>query len=369
VKICVDVTGPDFSYPDCNNDVLSWFNLSTEEYGTLMGKIGELYTIMRAQVKDCTTKYKVADCLNLLPPVWMLYSCMACYYGYKDGYCTTIARNKIAAMNETFLVGVKAAVAEAIPTAESNFTVRLLFGIDRNSSGLTHVFENIVPPLGGDQEYGANGRTFNSDSQVAFIELTIHGRHLFQIWPRTPNKSFPQRYEDAILKDSITRTPRDIMQSMFQLQGISLNPDVIDPAVSKIISAVGTGYGDGIHTYDCFLSYRVASDASTALLLYYALRGEGCHAFLDRQCLVDGENWKSGFLKGGCVWECVWMCVMGMWVCMWVGGYVCGCVCGWVSMYVGGYVGVGVCVCGSLDLWIVAYCCLLLCIVVYWDVL
>lgn len=63
-------------------------------------------------------------------------------------------------------------------------------------------------------------------------------------------------------------TPREIMSKMFQIQGIKLDTQDIEYTASKILKAIGSGFGDGINTYDCFISYRVAADSDTAEKLW-----------------------------------------------------------------------------------------------------
>lgn len=103
---------------------------------------------------------------------------------------------------------------------------------------------------------------------------------------------------DFTVGEKVTRTPRSIMSTLFEIQGIPVDPTDLDPAVDKIAKAVGTGFGDGKEKYDCFINYRVASDADLAEKLYLYLKTKGIHAFLDKKCLKNGEKWKDGFLTG-----------------------------------------------------------------------
>eukprot|EP01040_Poterioochromonas_malhamensis_P020570 gene20570-24589_t len=98
--------------------------------------------------------------------------------------------------------------------------------------------------------------------------------------------------------DRVTKTPRFIMSKLFEIQGIAVDPTDLDPAVEKIANAVGTGFGDGFHKYDCFINYRVASDSDLAEKLFLYLKTKNIHAFLDKKCLKNGEKWKDGFLTG-----------------------------------------------------------------------
>lgn len=105
---------------------------------------------------------------------------------------------------------------------------------------------------------------------------------------------------DVVVGNCVTMTPRAIMSTLFEIQGIRVDPTDLDPAINKLIKVVGKGFGDGVTTFDCFINYRVASDSDLAEKVYFYLKSEGVHAFLDRRCLKDGEMWKDGFLTGLC---------------------------------------------------------------------
>lgn len=107
--------------------------------------------------------------------------------------------------------------------------------------------------------------------------------------------SLPETFQ---LKEQVTLPPRNIMTKLFEIQGIAVDPTDLDPAVEKITKAVGGGFGDGKSKYDCFINYRVATDADLAEKLYLYLATKGIHAFLDKKCLKNGEKWKDGFLTG-----------------------------------------------------------------------
>jgi hypothetical protein len=100
------------------------------------------------------------------------------------------------------------------------------------------------------------------------------------------------------LGDRITKTPRQLMTEMFKIQGIRLDPTDLDPAVQKIIDTVGRSKSDGVNSFDCFINYRVASEADIAEKLYLYLKSNGIKAFLDKKCLQSGKDWKTGFIQG-----------------------------------------------------------------------
>ena len=116
--------------------------------------------------------------------------------------------------------------------------------------------------------------------------------------PAAAVATVPFMEHNVKVNDAITMTPRTIMNKLFEIQGIPLDPSDFDSTVQKIKAVVGSGYGDGINSYDCFINYRVASDADNAEKLYLYLKTAGVNAFLDKKCLKNGEKWKDGFLKG-----------------------------------------------------------------------
>ena len=54
------------------------------------------------------------------------------------------------------------------------------------------------------------------------------------------------------------------------------------------------------NVHDVFISYRVAADEALARLIALTIEADQRHAtvFLDKHCLLDGQAWKEGFLKG-----------------------------------------------------------------------
>jgi hypothetical protein len=103
---------------------------------------------------------------------------------------------------------------------------------------------------------------------------------------------------DFQLGDKVTRSPRELMKELFDLQGIFYNRKDPSAALEKIGNFVGAGGCDGVNSFDVFISYRVAADKDVAQTVYDSLRAQGVFAFLDSKCLVDGMPWKEGFMKG-----------------------------------------------------------------------
>jgi hypothetical protein len=101
-------------------------------------------------------------------------------------------------------------------------------------------------------------------------------------------------------QETLTIGPRDILYDMFQIQGISLDPQDIEPAGQHLCQAVKercTSSNEGM-IYDCFISYRVASECDLAEKLYLLLKLQGLNPFWDKKCLSKGEDWKAAFLTG-----------------------------------------------------------------------
>ena len=107
------------------------------------------------------------------------------------------------------------------------------------------------------------------------------------------------------VRDTVQRSPKDILSQLFQIQGIPLDPDNVAAATDKIAAAVTAAVGEGAHAacdgetvFDCFISYRVAADKDIAEKLYDKLTIKGLFPFLDKVKLKDGMAWKDGFLQG-----------------------------------------------------------------------
>ena len=80
----------------------------------------------------------------------------------------------------------------------------------------------------------------------------------------------------TVIEDVVTTDPRSLMTNIFKFQGIPLDPSDIDPCVTKLIKVIGHCEAcDGVEYYDCFINYRVASDANTAMTLYLELKTKG----------------------------------------------------------------------------------------------
>ena len=101
----------------------------------------------------------------------------------------------------------------------------------------------------------------------------------------------------------VTKSPREILKDIFEIQGIDCDPSDVDPAWWNVAQRVRSSGGvcDGKDTgFDVFISYRVATEADLAEKLYYYLKSCQINAFLDRKCLPSGEPWRANFLKGLC---------------------------------------------------------------------
>jgi hypothetical protein len=105
---------------------------------------------------------------------------------------------------------------------------------------------------------------------------------------------------NVAVQDTITLPPKDIMYEMFQIQGIPLDPQDLEPAGQSIYLAVKERckLSNQHMKYDCFIGYRVASESDVAEKLYLLLKLKGLNPFWDKKCLTKGEDWKSAFIQG-----------------------------------------------------------------------
>jgi len=138
--------------------------------------------------------------------------------------------------------------------------------------------------------------------------------------------------------ETVLIPPCDILEQIFKIQGIALDPSEMEPCVAKIVKMIracngglgglssadvthgaegqlaregGAGHvsvsplpGADVHSshnhehYDCFINYRVSSDKDVAEKLYYQLKLLGLNPFFDKFCLKPGFDWKAGFMEG-----------------------------------------------------------------------
>jgi hypothetical protein len=104
------------------------------------------------------------------------------------------------------------------------------------------------------------------------------------------------------VNDCVTVPPRDTFDELFKIQGMSYNVakemtecETNLQQIAELISASGC---DGVNEYDCFISYRVASDVDVAEALYNYLKSKNIQPFWDKKCLTPGLPWKQGFMQG-----------------------------------------------------------------------
>lgn len=137
-------------------------------------------------------------------------------------------------------------------------------------------------------------------SSLHQIVLTSHIKILTKRLSLTPDPKNDRKtiYNEIDVGDRITMSPRMIMSKIFEIHGISVDPSNIDSSIRILKESIGCTLGVGTTKYDCFISYRVESDADIAEKIYLYLKSEGVHAFLDKYSLTHGEKWKDGFLTG-----------------------------------------------------------------------
>lgn len=127
-----------------------------------------------------------------------------------------------------------------------------------------------------------------------------------------PQDTTPKQEESV--PEIITRPPRELIGELLTIQGVHLDPQDIEHAAATIVESIktykdkwnGHKIGDNVSSsekeeefaYDCFLSYRVASDQDVAEKLYYVLSAKNILCFLDKKCLQAAKKWKNGFIQG-----------------------------------------------------------------------
>jgi hypothetical protein len=169
------------------------------------------------------------------------------------------------------------------------------------------------------------------------------------------NENAATRYSVNIDR-RLRRSPREILTEIFKIHGTDLDPEVSKPAFEAIAEAVRSNLSPTmdptsasteepadsaaplqdpelskpafeaiaeavrsnlsptmdptsasteepadsaapLKKYDCFISYRHASESNIAEKLYYYLRLAGFNPFLDKHCLELCEDWKNGFIS------------------------------------------------------------------------
>ena len=153
------------------------------------------------------------------------------------------------------------------------------------------------------------------------VEKALHKKQLFRKLQKLGEESDspatqiqPQPREnslrDIIERGEVLRTPREMMSSMFAIQGIPCDPSDIQSCGSKIEQKIKSfppddndADTDGAqeiknNEFDVFISYRVSADKGVAELIYLFLKSVGLRVFLDKYCLKSGEDWKVGFING-----------------------------------------------------------------------
>ena len=100
-------------------------------------------------------------------------------------------------------------------------------------------------------------------------------------------------------------SPRAILAAIFRIQGTDIDPTDLSRSLTSLESVIPRGYGDGITSFDAFLSYRVAADAVLVERIYLFLKAKGIHAFWDKESLKKGQGWKEGFVSGMLLWTVI----------------------------------------------------------------
>lgn len=105
--------------------------------------------------------------------------------------------------------------------------------------------------------------------------------------------------KDFEVNDCVTVPPRETFDALFKIQGVSYNAKEREETNLQQIAELITASGcDGVNEYDCFISYRVATDLDVAETIYNYLKEKNIQPFWDKKCLTPGLPWKQGFMQG-----------------------------------------------------------------------
>ncbi|KAI9330898.1 hypothetical protein DFJ73DRAFT_963861 [Zopfochytrium polystomum] len=106
----------------------------------------------------------------------------------------------------------------------------------------------------------------------------------------------------AQLRDAIAAKEREWLQGSVAAdedsEGLFLQATRGWPVWDAASAAAAVVAPTDVYQFDCFISYRVASEALLAQELRLHLMKRGLKVFLDQENLKDGENWQSGFVTG-----------------------------------------------------------------------
>ena len=163
---------------------------------------------------------------------------------------------------------------------------------------------NFSTSLGSNLSVSRGPGSCSTMKGIDFLKKDIFPlRHCAEYFQKDRAMAMIKRAVDNIQSGfprTVTQSPRYLLSKLFKLQGIHLDPKNIDPAVREI--CVRLGYMDCVgemDAHDMFINYRVYTDADLAEKLYFAVSKEcGINAFIDKKCLVPGEDWMEGFIGG-----------------------------------------------------------------------
>jgi len=218
--------------------------------------------------------------------------CLIAGMNWKDGFLQGLLHSK------TFLAVISSAGLERCRNISADHThdhVLLEFETALKISATINDDKYISPVFVG--SYTENGSLFEKfsdfDPLLYSDSLTAQQQHAGEV-------TEDDIREAVEVLEEVTRTPRSILSDILVLPGVVLDPHEVSTAVTKLIDngLLKAGYGDGVTKFDCFISYRVATERDVATQLYYDMKLQGIHPFLDSKCLIAGMNWKEGFLKG-----------------------------------------------------------------------
>ena len=103
-----------------------------------------------------------------------------------------------------------------------------------------------------------------------------------------------------VMHKCVTRTPMDIMASVFEADCLHCDPDNLAATADAVAKSLQVlrGRSDEKKAYDCFLAYRNGTDERLAERLYEELVQRDVRPFMDKKCLHPGEGLMDGRIRG-----------------------------------------------------------------------
>jgi hypothetical protein len=103
-----------------------------------------------------------------------------------------------------------------------------------------------------------------------------------------------------VMHKCVTRTPMDIMASVFEADCLHCDPDNLSATADAVVKSLHAlrARSEEKKAYDCFLAYRSDTDERLAERLYEELVQRDIRPFMDKKCLQPGEALMDGRIRG-----------------------------------------------------------------------